>query len=304
MALGFVNIAVCEAQNDVGRMLRNHNVPFVAEQAGYRPSGRYRIVDLTTEGVPYSFEYRCGDHLRKWKDQVGRTWMEADFRITFAKLKTHEHDWLTLSTKNVYGTFPPPDKVARYHLRSEVFDATARLIRCFPIHFAFLDGWVASDGFQGYKIAHPRPLKVIFAGRDCVAVDMEAFRRAELDPKRSKMLKAIVAQCRDGVYPTYQVAGDPSLKFRDVCPEWENISNTTVEGIDVLEEVYVTWGILNLKPIAMAVDYAMFPPKTWFYRLLIQISQKLYGAVVAVSKAWRWLTGQRADGRDRRTRAL
>jgi uncharacterized protein (DUF362 family) len=39
--------------------------------------------------------------IRKWKNEVGKGWKEADFRISFAKLKAHEHDWLTLAVKNV-----------------------------------------------------------------------------------------------------------------------------------------------------------------------------------------------------------
>ncbi len=37
--LGFRDITVCEAQNDVGRMLKNHNVAFVASKIGYEPRG-------------------------------------------------------------------------------------------------------------------------------------------------------------------------------------------------------------------------------------------------------------------------
>ncbi len=53
--LGFTEIAICESQNDVGRMLKNHTVSFVAEQIGYTRGDRYRIVDLTLESETFRY---------------------------------------------------------------------------------------------------------------------------------------------------------------------------------------------------------------------------------------------------------
>ena len=126
LKMGFVDISMCEAQHDVGRMLKNHNVKFVAQQIGYEPRGRYKIVDLTLESRPYKYEYMTREgNLRKWKDVVGVTWRDADFRISFAKCKTHEHDWMTLSVKNIYGCFPSPNKVEKYHMKSEIWTVTS-----------------------------------------------------------------------------------------------------------------------------------------------------------------------------------
>ena len=176
-------------------MLKNHNVAFIAEQIGYEPKGKYRIVDLTLESLPFGYIYQDEKgRIRSWQDRVGKTWKEADFRVTFAKCKTHEHDWMTLGVKNIYGCFPSTNKTSKYHIRYEVRDVTARSLRNFPVHFSFVDAWLASDGFQGYKIAHPRELKMLFGGNDAIAVDMEIFRRAGLDPHRSRILSSCVAQ--------------------------------------------------------------------------------------------------------------
>jgi len=276
ISLGFSDISVCEARNDVGRMLQNHTVDFVSQQIGYEPKGRYKIVDLSLESLPFTFLYKGKKgNIKKWKDKVGKSWKEADFRITFAKLKTHEHDWMTLAVKNVYGCFPPADKVAKYHIKSEVWIATSRLLRNFTVHFAFVDGWVASDGFQGYKIPNPKPLKMLFGGQDAVAVDTEIFKRAGLKPEKSKFLKATMEQLADGKLPGYEVKGDKKTMFKDLC-DWDNIEDKTVETINVLEEVYVAWGFINLKPAAMSVDYELFPPKGWLNKFLVALSQKLY----------------------------
>ncbi len=278
-AMGFSDIAVCEAQNDVGTMLKNHNVQFVAEKIGYQPKGRYRIVDLTLESESYKYQYvDAGGKMRKWKDVVGKTWKEADFRITFAKCKTHEHDWMTLGIKNVYGCFPNPNKVCRYHIKYEIFDVTAYSIRNFPVHFSFIDAWVGSDGFQGYKIPNPQELKMLFGGKDVVAVDMEAFKRAGLNNRKSRMLQQTVKQTHNGRFPTYTVEGDRHTMFRDLT-DWQNVSDEIVAGIDILEEVYIAMGLINLKPAGAVIDYDMFPPKNIIYRILVWLMRKLYGIV-------------------------
>jgi len=276
ISLGFSDISVCEAQHDVGRMLNNHNVQFVASKIGYQPRGRYRIADLSLEALPFDYIYRdARGRLKTWRDVVGKTWNDADFRISFAKCKTHEHDWMTLGVKNIYGCFAATNKIARYHIRNEVFDVTARSLRNFPVHFSFVDGWLGSDGFQGYKIPHPRELKMLFGGNDVVAVDMEIFRRAGLDPGKSKILRKAVQQIYGGVYPQYVVRGDQTTHFDQLGP-WENIRDDVVASIDILEEVYISWAVINLKPTGEVADFETFPPKGFANRLLVWISLKLY----------------------------
>jgi len=284
--LGFTNIAVVEAQNDVGRMFKNHNVRVVAKQIGYQPDGRYRIVDLTEEAVKFKYEYiHLNGRKKLWKHTVGRTWRDADFRISFAKCKTHEHDYMTLAVKNIYGCFPNPNKVCEYHMKYEVWDVTGRLYRNFPVHFAFVDCWMASDGFQGYKIPSPRPLKMLFSGPDAVAVDMEIFKRAGLDYKKSRILKRAVQQTRNGAccYPEYQVAGDKDTQFQDLM-SWLNVTDQIVSAIDILEEVYIAWGFINMKPAARFIDYSLFPPKNIFSRFGVWFTKKLHG----IFKGIRW----------------
>jgi uncharacterized protein (DUF362 family) len=275
ISLGFTNITVCEAQHDVGRMLKNHNVQFISEQIGYKPNGRYKIVDLTLEKSKYGYLYiNKQGKLKKWIDTVGISWRDADFRISFAKCKTHEHDWMTLSVKNIYGCFPNPRKVNNYHMKHEVWDVTARSFRNFPVHFAFVDGWISSDDFQGYKIPHPKDTKILFGGNNAIAVDMEIFNRAGLDYKKSRILNRCVKQLYNGQYPDYEIAGDSTSYLKNIC-NWINIKDKVVEDINLLEEVYVNWGFINLKA-TKEVDYSLFPPKNRFNAFLVWFSKQLY----------------------------
>lgn len=281
---GYRRIHVVESRTDVSAMLKNRTVPFVAARVGYLPTGRYQLADLSEQWEVFRYEYVDDKGRTKtWKDRVGTAWREADFRITFAKCKTHEHDWMTLGVKNVYGCFPRAEKIARYHIREEIFDITARSIRNFPVHFSFIDAWTASDGYQGYKIAHEQKLEMLFGGPDVVAVDMEVFDRAGLDARKSRFLGATVEQAYGGRWPAYEVAGDRQTKFQQIC-DWQNVDDKIVESTDYLEEVYVMWAIVNLKPSAELADYELFPPKNFFVRVMAWFIKKLYG----VFKLFKW----------------
>ena len=80
---GFSNITIAEAQSAYGNYYRNRSVEDVAMHVGYSKDKNYRIVDLTEEKVTYDFGGKLGKH------PVGPTWRDADFRISFAKNKTH-----------------------------------------------------------------------------------------------------------------------------------------------------------------------------------------------------------------------
>src|SRR5688500_2091727 len=100
---------------------------------------------------------------------------------------------------------------------------------------------------------------MLMGGSSAIAVDMEGFKRARIDLRRSRILTLCVEQTMGGVFPEYTVTGDTTTMYRDVA-NWVNIEDGTVAAINHMEEVYVGWGLINLKPGAMHVDYKMFPP--------------------------------------------
>jgi hypothetical protein len=58
--------------------------------------------------------------------------------------------------------------------------------------------------------------------------------------------------------------------------DWENVDDEVVAGIDILEEVYLAWGIINLAPAGMLIDYKLFPPKNIIYRIAVWFMKFLY----------------------------
>ena len=73
----------------------------MSSAAGYRlttaAGATYDVVDFDQDAVPDDFprEYSL------YGSKVSRTWQEADFRINFAKNKTHEEYFYTLCLKNL-----------------------------------------------------------------------------------------------------------------------------------------------------------------------------------------------------------
>ncbi len=185
---GYENLAVVESQNLYGNWFENRAVLQVAARAGYLEEtrlpelGRARqseihvqgagvnagipLVDMTLETVLCELGDPVG------KIPVGRTWVEADFRVSFAKMKTHFYSDYSLAIKNIYGCLPLQDKVRAYHCRRVVGLWTAHLIKKFPIHFSIADGYSAADGWLGVKMkAIARKPHTIMAGEDILAVD-------------------------------------------------------------------------------------------------------------------------------------
>jgi hypothetical protein len=116
---------------------------------------------------------------------------------------------------------------------------------------------------------------MLFGGKDAVAVDMEVFKRAGFDTHKSKILQETVRQINNGNFPEYIVEGDKDTMFNQIT-DWENVDDEVVAGIDILEEVYLAWGIINLAPAGMLIDYKLFPPKNIIYRIAVWFMKFLY----------------------------
>jgi Domain of unknown function (DUF362) len=170
-ARGYSNLCIVEAQSAYSNFLYNRDVVTVAQHIGYSGRG-YRIVDLTVEKVPYTYRGKLGQH---W---VGPTWRDADFRVSFAKNKTHTWAWYTLTIKNVYGALPLQDKLKEYHNRREIYDPTIDLLVEFPVHYGLIDAYWSADGPYGiFADKEPNMTQTIIGGENLLAVDWVGLRR-------------------------------------------------------------------------------------------------------------------------------
>jgi uncharacterized protein (DUF362 family) len=263
---GFANVAVVEAQNVFGNWFDNRGVVTVAQHFGY--SGQnYRLVDLTQEMVPYDYGSRLGQH---W---VGPTWRDADFRLSFAKNKTHISCYFTLTLKNLYGCLPMQNKFKEYHKDREFDWPTIEMIKHFPCHFGLVDAIWSADGLLGLKADYSPPhTRTIIGGEDIIAVEWVGARKMGLDPFLSRIFALAVAAFE---MPDIEWVGDQS-----VYKDWVNVPPLLDKLLDVGEEsyTYANWiGFLSsdMDPV--------FPPRTTF-RFTLFVRQVLKKILRLISR--------------------
>lgn len=227
-AKGFKRIALVEAQSTYGNYYLNREVVTVAEYIGYSRNKNYRIVDLTTEKVPFDYGGRLGLHV------VGPTWRDADFRVSFAKNKTHVFCNYTLTLKNVYGTLPMQNKLKEYHTKREYDWPTIETLKHFPVHFGLIDAFESADGQFGV-IADPKPnpTRTIIGGDNLIAVDWVGAKKMGLDPDDPSVGRYLPLAVQAFGRPEIRWVGDTST-----YPDWHNVSAIFTRSLDLIEEAY------------------------------------------------------------------
>ena len=111
------------------------------------------------------------------------TALGCDLLVSLPKIKTHHWVGATLGMKNLFGLVPGgvygwPKNVLHW---AGIDESIADLHTLFPHHFTIADGIVGMEG-NGPIQGNPRPLGVIVAGTDPVAVDATCCRLMRIDP--------------------------------------------------------------------------------------------------------------------------
>ena len=206
---GYRNLAVGEARSTYGTFFTNREVKTVAEFIGLK--GRnYRIIDLSEDLEEFQYSGKLGRHY------VNREWKNADFRISFAKNKTHVYTYYTLTIKNIYGALPMENKFLEYHHERDIFSTTIEFIKHFPIHFGFIDAHLSADGpFGIFADKDPNKTETIIGSEDIVAADWIGAEKMGLDPMISDYMKQAVEAFGK---PEIELMGDGTI-----YPDWENV---------------------------------------------------------------------------------
>jgi len=274
---GFPNITIVEAQSTYGNYYKNREVVKVAEYVGYSTNKNYRIVDLTEEMVPYDYGGRLGEHV------VGPTWRDADFRISFAKNKTHVFCNYTLTLKNIYGTLPMQNKLKEYHTKREYDWPTIESLKHFPVHFGLIDGIYSADGQFGVIVdPTPRHTQTIIGGENLIAVDWVGAKKMGLnpdDPKVGRFLPLAVEAF--GKPEKINWVGDKS-----VYESWVNVSEIFIASLDIIEEAcaFSDWGF---SAITAMDKYFAFKKRA----LPIRIIRKLLAPIKRIFFKYDYLAG-------------
>jgi uncharacterized protein (DUF362 family) len=208
---GYRNISVVEAQSTYTVFFTNRDVPTLARYIGLK-GGKYKIVDLSENTVPFDYGGTLGRH------EVHPAWRDADFRISFAKNKTHSYAFYTLTIKNIYGALPRKNKFKHYHCNKDlgIFAPTIDYIEAFPIHFGFIDAYFSADGpFGIFADTEPNFTSTLIGGDNIVAVDWVGASKMGYDPLISEYMRLAVERFGK---PAIRLHGDHSP-----YPNWKNV---------------------------------------------------------------------------------
>ncbi len=186
LEIGCGDVAMIEGRNIYDWFYGNRTVHEVARYFGLGSSD-YRIVDSTEEQVPHKYFRGMAQYT------VGRTWKNAEFRITFGKMRSHpvEHAYLTVG--NVEWIGARCDQYLFAERQAERETAIMMLLDEFPPHFAILDAYdEAADGLVGVMGCHwPKSPKRLYASADALALDIVAGRHMGMkNPRDSRILRA------------------------------------------------------------------------------------------------------------------
>jgi uncharacterized protein (DUF362 family) len=261
---GFENIVVVEAQSTYGEYFDKRSVLEVARYLGYDASVACKIIDMTEDADESRY---LGPHLGF--HPVSRAWRDADFRISFAKNKTHAYAYYTLTLKNIYGALPLANKFKEYHCDRDIYHTTIEYLSAFPVHFGLVDAYLSADGpFGIFADTDPNETYTIIGGEDLVAVDWVASSKMGIDPMISKYMRLAVETFGK---PEIRLVGDASL-YRP----WLNVpvplTLFTHRGLDV------NYHFGNLFYSACAqMDDSHFTLKSnaWHIRLLRELTVPL-----------------------------
>lgn len=136
----------------------------------------YEFIDLK-KGKTKTLEVN-GDVIDEVK--VWKILDEIDTVINVPVMKTHMHVKVTLATKNVKGLLHDLSKRKMHEAGIE--DALVDLARVLRADLNILDGIVGSEG-RAPSWGVPKPMGLILAGADPIALDVVASEIMDIDPK-------------------------------------------------------------------------------------------------------------------------
>lgn len=197
--------------------------------------------------------------------KLGTAWLKADFRISFAKFKTHVYGGYTFLIKNTYGCLPETDKMLHYHKKTGCAMPTIAQLKACPVHYGIIDGIIAADGWMGVKWdrAIPRRPGFILAGRNIGETERAACRIMGVKVDGSLMTKAAL-----------EFLAEPAELDGEIRPleKWRNVPGFMYSGFPITEKFYnfykfqqtLTDGLgtppFRRKPVGLALTYLLILP--------------------------------------------
>jgi len=215
---GYRTVSVVNGVDRAALWLENREVPTLARLLGYRgttDAGRsYEIIDLSRDLVDGGFP----QHSILAGSALGRAWLEAHVRISFAKNKTDEEHGFSLGLQNLLGVLPLRDKDYHYRHRLDTGDVIVELLRRTPVHFSLIDAVISNHGGEGTCRVTPLHTGTLVAGPGIVLIEWAAALKMGVDPYVSALTARVLREV--GLPPNHRIDGDltPYKGWRNPSP--------------------------------------------------------------------------------------
>ncbi|MDJ0763822.1 MAG: DUF362 domain-containing protein [Myxococcota bacterium] len=264
---GYENISLVEARSTYAVFFTNRDVPTLARYVGYKPRN-YNIVDLSEGTEPFDYSRTLGRH------EVHPTWRDADYRISFAKNKTHSYAYYTLTIKNIYGALPRENKFRDYHCNESlgIYHPTIDYLEAFPVHFGLIDGYIsADDAFGIFADTEPNYTGTILGGDNLVAVDWVAASKMGYDPMVSPYMQLAVERFGK---PKITFLGDPAT-----YTDWKNVPGFISEAAHGIIDHNYVFGNFLYSIMATMDPFFQFKPDEVSRRVARLVTSPLRSAL-------------------------
>lgn len=248
----FQNVVVGEGRNVADRWLHNRDPLVVPELIGYRfvtPIGRpYELLGLQDD---ISMVGEDGPHTAR---TISNYWAAANYRINFAKNKTHEEFFFALCIHNLVGVATLKDKTGRSK-QTNPADASLGILRTAPPHFNIIDAFRSCHGGAGHRAFSVMETRTFIASADALLADWAGAAKMGLDPNASPINNRALREI--GLPKRHELDGDLAP-----YPLWRNV-HPLVASSARYRNRSVEFGRLA-EPWFQTVDRESFPFKEFY----------------------------------------
>jgi len=249
---GFEAVTLCAAADSSLLWAENRDIFALADLLGYR--------FITDNGNAYDFtdlgEDLMGNDLPPGAalhgHPIAKAWVQADWRISFAKNKTDEMEGFALGLDNLLGVLPQVDKDYFYHHKWKARDVACELLKISPIDFALIDSIHSVHGSSGSRAPQFLQTNAIIASSDLLLTDFVAALKMGADPYASSLNKNALAEF--GLPDRYQIIGNLGP-----YENWTPVSPVVSESVKLRESAVTA--ARAVKPWLQVLDPEIFPLK-------------------------------------------
>lgn len=249
---GYACVDVCATADSSSFWAENRDVSALADLLGYRfvtsAGHAYDVLDLSEDLVPAPFAK--GGILEQ--SQLGRAWLQAHFRICFARNKTDERESYALCLSGLLGVLPLADKDYYYRARVEAGVAVCEFLRATPVHFALIDATVSAHGSGAGRAPARIETGCIISSRDPLLADFAGALKMGLDPYVSPL--AAVVYRTNGLPKRYSINGNAGP-----YSGWNNVNRILTDSRGRREAIPTAQRLLA--PWLQVLNPELFPLK-------------------------------------------